>query len=225
MSMIAIAGGHGQVALHLTRLLAERGDDVVSLVRNPDHRGDVEAAGGRPVVLDLEEASVDALARELDALDAVVFAAGAGPGSGAARKETVDYAAAVLLRDAALRAGVQRYVMVSAMGTDDPPQGDDVFEVYLRAKARADAAVAASDLAWTIVRPGRLSDDPPTGEVRLDRHVPRGAISRADVAAVVAAVLRRPDTAGHVLEVVAGEDDIDQALDHLVAGGPRDLPR
>jgi uncharacterized protein YbjT (DUF2867 family) len=142
----------------------------------------------------------------------VVFAAGAGPGSGAARKETVDYEAAVKLRDAAEQAGVRRYVMVSAMGTDDPPDGDDVFAVYLRAKARADRAVMDSDLAWTIVRPGRLTNDAGTGRVTLARHVGRGAIPREDVAAVVVAALDDTAATGHIVEVVGGATPIVEAL-------------
>lgn len=212
---IAIAGGHGQIALQLSRLLAAD-HEVAGIIRNPDHAADLHEAGAEPLELDLEEATTEDLAKRLAGVDAVVFAAGAGPGSGAARKEAVDYGAAVLLRDAAVVAGVTDYVMVSAMGTDDPPPDDDVFSVYLRAKARADRAVMDSELDWTIVRPGRLTDDEPTGRVAVARHVDRGAIPRADVAAVLAAVLVRKDTRGHVFEVVGGDQPIDAALDTLV---------
>ncbi len=217
---IVIAGGHGKVALALTALLGHAsggaGHEVVGLIRDPDQADDITAAGGIPQVLDLEHATLDAVRDAVAGSDAVVFAAGAGPGSGAARKETVDFGAAVLLRDAALAADVGDYVMVSAMGTDDPPAGDDVFSVYLRAKARADAAVMDSDLAWTIVRPGRLTDDEATGRVELARHVARGAVPRADVAAVLAEVLQRPETRGHVMEVVGGDTPVATALDGLV---------
>ncbi len=215
MTRIAIAGGHGQIALHLTRLLAADGHEVRALIRNPDHRADVEDAGGSPHLIDLEDAGADELASALEGCDVLVFAAGAGPGSGAARQETVDYGAAVALRDACSAAGVRRYVMVSAMGTDDPPDGDDVFDVYLRAKSRADAALADSDLDWTIIRPGRLTDEPSTGRVALARHVDAGEIPRADVAAVLAAVIERPASAGLTLEVVSGDEDVADAVDRV----------
>jgi uncharacterized protein YbjT (DUF2867 family) len=209
---VAIAGGHGQIALHLSRMLSQRGDTARGIIRAEDQREDLADAGARGVVLDLERASVVELEDAIAGADAVVFAAGAGPGSGAARKETVDYEAAVKLRDAAEQAGVRRYVMVSAMGTDDPPDGDDVFAVYLRAKARADRAVMDSDLAWTIVRPGRLTNDAGTGRVTLARHVGRGAIPREDVAAVVVAALDDTAATGHIVEVVGGATPIVEAL-------------
>lgn len=209
---IAIAGGHGQIALHLSRMLSARGDTVRGIIRSAEQQDDLAAVGARGVVLDLERASVVEVADAIDGADAVVFAAGAGPGSGAARKETVDHEAAVKLRDAAEQAGVGRYVMISAMGTDDPPDGDEVFDVYLRAKARADRDVMASDLAWTIVRPGRLTNDAGTGAVTLARHVGRGAIPREDVAAVVVAALDDPATAGHIVEIVGGDTPIAEAL-------------
>lgn len=214
---IVIAGGHGQIALSLSRRLAETDHEVVGIIRDPGQADDLRAVGAQSAVLDLEESDAGLLSAVVTGADAVVFAAGAGPGSGAARKESVDFEAAVTLRDAALANDpVPDYVMVSAMGTDDPPDGDDVFAVYLRAKARADEAVMASDLDWTIVRPGSLSDEEPTGTVAISRHVPRGEISRGDVAAVLAAVLLRPDTRGHVFELVGGDTPIDRALDQLV---------
>lgn len=215
MARITIVGGHGQIALLLTDLLAERGDEVVGLIRNMSQSADLRAHGATPAVLDVEKTSAEDLATAITGSDAVVFAAGAGPGSGAERKETVDHDGAVLLRRAAEQAGVDRYVMISAMGTDDPPTDDDVFSVYLRAKARADSDLAGSDLDWTIVRPGRLTDDPPTGRVQTGRHVPRGEVPRADVAAVIAAVLDDPATSGRVIEVVGGEQPIEAAIADL----------
>jgi nucleoside-diphosphate-sugar epimerase len=226
---VAIAGGHGQIALHLSRMLSQRGDRVRGLIRNPDHTDDVRRAGAEPVVLDLEQASAADVADAIAGADAVVFAAGAGPGSGAARKETVDYEGAVKLLEAARTAGAQRYVMISAMGTDDPPRasgsepaggeptGEDVFAVYLRAKARADQALMASDRAWTVVRPGRLTNDPGSGRVTLARHVRRGEVPREDVAAVVAAALDDDRTIGRVFEIVGGAAEIDRALSDLAA--------
>lgn len=215
---VTIAGGHGKIARILARKLTARGDRVVGMVRNPAHAGDLRADGAEPVVLDLEEASVEEVAGAAGGSDAVIFAAGAGPGSGAARKETVDYAAAVKLMEAAEAAGVSRYVMISAMGTKDPPGGDDVFSVYLRAKARADAALMASGLAWTVVRPGRLSDDPETGRVRIAEDLPRGRIPRADVANLLVAVLDEPATAGKAFDVLSGDTPAAEAVAALVAG-------
>lgn len=213
---VAIAGGHGKIALHLSQLLSVRGDTVRGLIRSGDQQDDLAEVGARGVVLDLERAALVEVADAISGADAVVFAAGAGPGSGAARKETVDYAAAVKLAEAAEHAGVRRYVMISAMGTDDPPDGDDVFEVYLRAKARADREVMATGLDWTIVRPGRLTDDEATGTVTLDRHVERGAVTRRDVAAVVVAALDDERAVGHIVEVVGGDTPIADALANAV---------
>src|SRR3954447_292395 len=166
---VVIAGAHGQLPRPLGRLLSERGDAVVGIVRNPDHAGDLRSDGVEPAVLDLEQASVDAVAGVLQGADAVVFAAGAGPGSGEARKHTVDHGAAVLLADAAERAGVRPYVLVSSMGVErareGTPQGvDPVMAVYLQAKLRAEDAVLPREaLATTILRPGGLTDEPGTG--------------------------------------------------------------
>ncbi|MFP4513535.1 MAG: SDR family oxidoreductase [Acidimicrobiales bacterium] len=213
---IVIAGGHGQIARLLSRRLAGDGHRVRGLIRDPGHAPDLEADGAEPVQCDLETAGDDELDSAVAGADALVFAAGAGPGSGAERKETVDLGGAVRTIEACRRNGVARYVMVSAMGTDEPPQDDAVFSIYLRAKARADEALRRSGLDHTIVRPGRLSDDPPTGRVQLARHVERAEISRADVAHVLAAVLDEPATIGHTFEVVGGDTPIDEALRGLV---------
>lgn len=209
---LAIAGGHGKISLLLTRLAHERGDQVMSLIRKPDHADEVGAAGGEPVVCDLEVAELDTVAEAVRLADAVVFAAGAGPGSGPERKWTVDYGAAVKLIAAAKDAAVDRYVMISSMGADPSLPGEDTFSVYLRAKGRADAELRASGLAYTIVRPGRLTDHPGTGRVRLGPDVGRGSISRADVAAVLGSTLRMPETAGTEFELIAGDAPIEQAL-------------
>ncbi|GAA0280146.1 SDR family oxidoreductase [Cryptosporangium japonicum] len=211
---VVIAGGHGKIALRLERLLSADGDQPVALVRNPDHVADVEAAGAEAVVLDLEKASVEEVAAVVRGADAVVFAAGAGPGSGAARKDTVDRGAAALLADAAEAAGVSRYLMVSAIGVEkDLPAGtDEVYVAYHQAKRAADHDLMKRELAWTIIRPGALTDGPGTGRVALDVEVERGSISRDDVAEVLLASLRRPFTAGLALEVVEGTVPIVPAL-------------
>lgn len=220
---VVIAGGHGKIALRLTRLLAARGDEVVGIVRNPAHDADVAAAGGRAAVVDLERTSPDEVAAVLDGADAVVFAAGAGPGSGAARKDTVDRAAAVLLADAAEQARVTRYVLVSSMGVDEPDRADDdVFRAYLRAKKAAEDDLRRRDLDWTVLRPGALTDDPGTGRVRLESSVPRGRVPRDDVAATIVALLDEPSTAGLTLELVAGDDVVDAAVQAAGRGEPGD---
>lgn len=220
---IVIAGGHGQIALRLTRLLSARGDDVVGIVRNPAHIGDVEAAGGTAAVVDLERSSVDELAPVLDGADGVVFAAGAGPGSGVERKDTVDRGAAVLLADAAEAAGVSRYVLVSSMGADRPEVApDEVFRVYLEAKAAAEDDVRARDLDWTVLRPGGLTDAPGTGRIRLEPRVERGSVSRDDVARTIVGLLDEAATVGLTLELVAGDDVVDAAVQAAGRGEPGD---
>ncbi len=213
---VVIAGGHGKIALITERLLADRGDSVVGLIRNPDHAEDLRAAGAEPVVVDLENSTVDAVASHLHGADAVVFAAGAGPGSGAARKQTVDHDAAVLLADAAEAAGVRRYLMVSAIAADaaaPEDAGDAVFVAYLRAKGAADEAIRSrAALAATVVRPGRLTDDPGTGRVFAAPDTGYGAIARADVAAVLVAVLDAPRTAGRTFNVISGDTGIVEAV-------------
>ncbi|MDH6698710.1 uncharacterized protein YbjT (DUF2867 family) [Streptomyces sp. MAA16] len=210
---IVIAGGHGQIALRLERLLAARGDEVAGIIRRPEQGDDLREAGAEPVVLDLESASVEEVAEVLRGADAAVFAAGAGPGSGAARKETVDKGAAVLFADAAVRAGVRRHVVVSSMGADPAHQGDDIFDAYQRAKGEADAYVRGLDgLDWTILRPGMLTNDAGTGLVRLEAHTGRGPVPRDDVAAVIAELLDTVATAGLTLELISGSAPVSVAV-------------
>lgn len=210
---VAIAGGHGQIALLLERELAAAGHTSTALIRNPDHASDVRDAGAEPVVVDLENTTVTQLAEAIGNADAVVFAAGAGPGSGAERKATMDRDGALLLIAAAQLTGTMRYVMISAMGADDAdPHSDDVFQIYLAAKGAADEAVRESQLDWTIVRPGRLTNDPGTGAVTLGDSVERGEIPRADVAAVIARSLEEPGTVGATFEVVGGTTPIADAI-------------
>ena len=208
---IVIAGAHGQIGLRLVRLLAERGDEVVGLIRNPDHAEDVTAAGGTPAVCDLETASADEVAEAIGAVDVAVFAAGAGAGSGAERKVTMDRDGAIkLLR--ATDGAAARYLVVSSVGAEAPPSGDGVFEVYLRAKAEADAAVTASDRAWVIVRPGPLTNDPGSGRVRIGTDPFRDEVTRDDVAAVLAALTADSRLDRTVLYLSGGEVPIAQAL-------------
>ncbi|WP_331728074.1 NAD(P)H-binding protein [Streptomyces sp. NBC_01176] len=212
---VAIAGGHGQIALRLERLLSARGDDVIGFIRRAEQAADLRAAGAVPVVCDLEKASVADVAAHLSGVDAVVFAAGAGPASGASRKDTVDRAAAVLFADAAEAAGVPRYLMISGkgVGTEPPAGTDPVFAVYLKAKAEADADLRARvGLAWTILQPGPLTDELATGRVTLAESTPRGDVSRDDVALVLKALLDEPGVAGRTLELVGGDTPVADAV-------------
>lgn len=214
-----IAGGHGQIALRLERLLAARGDTAVGLIRRPEHAADLEAVGAVPVVCDLETASVQEVARHLSGADAVVFAAGAGAGSGPERKETVDRGGAVLLAEAAETAGIRRYLLISSMGAGkEPPKDTDPgFAAYLRAKTAAEADIRArSALDWTILRPGALTDDPGTGRVTLGPRVDRGRVPREDVAAVLVALLDEPRTVDTVLELVSGDVPVADAVRAVV---------
>ncbi|HEX2143330.1 MAG TPA: NAD(P)-binding oxidoreductase [Glycomyces sp.] len=217
---VVIAGGHGQIALRLTEILAAEGHSVTGLIRNPDHAEDLNAIGGRPIVLDLEQADAEHLGGLLASemygeVDAVVFAAGAGPGSGAVRKDTVDRAASVLLADAAERAGVRRFLQISSMGADsDPdPSRDEVWAAYIEAKSAAEEDLRGRDLDWVILRPGSLTDDPPTGQVQLaEPPVGRGDITRSDVAAVLAELLCRPTVSKRVLELRGGDTPVADAV-------------
>jgi uncharacterized protein YbjT (DUF2867 family) len=212
---IVIAGGHGKIALLLERLLAGRGDQAVGLVRNPDHVADVRQAGAEAVICDLETASAEDVAALLSGADAVVFAAGAGPGSGAPRKDSVDRAASVLMADAAERAGVHRFVQVSSMGAGQPPRPgtDEVWAAYIAAKTAAEADLRGRDLDWTILRPGGLTDAPATGRIRLAAPpVPRGTVPRADVAAVIAVLLDDPGSQRQTLELVSGDSPVAAAV-------------
>jgi uncharacterized protein YbjT (DUF2867 family) len=219
---IVIAGGHGKIARILERMLVEQGHEAVGIVRNPDHAGDLEAVGAQALVLDLERSNVPTVADALTGADAVVFAAGAGPNSGPARKLTLDRDGAILLADAAVQAGVRRYVLVSAIATDDFDQEkaaagadapeEDTYQVYLRAKSEADAAVRERNIDWTIVRPGGLTDEPGTGRVRLAPSTGRGSIPREDVAAIIATALTEGVGVRQQFEAISGEDTVSDAL-------------
>ena len=211
MARIVIIGGHGKVALHLARILTERGDEVSSVFRNPDHSDDVAATGAEPVVADIEKLDTDALAALLAGHDAVVFSAGAGGGN-PARTYAVDRDAAIRVIDAAAKAGVRRFVMVSYFGAG-PDHGvpqDDPFFAYAEAKAAADAHLRASDLNWTVLGPGRLTLDAPTGRIGIGQA--KGQVSRADVALVAAAALADDSTIGRTIEFNNGDTPIAEAL-------------
>jgi uncharacterized protein YbjT (DUF2867 family) len=212
---IAIAGGHGQIARRLTRLLIDRGDSVRSLIRNPEHAEELSELGANPVVCDLEAATEEEVAAAVGSVDAVVFSAGAGPGSGADRKWTMDYGGVVKLIEAAKANGTNRFLLVSSMGADSGAEGDEGFAVYLRAKGKADDELSASGLDYTIVRPTSLTDEPGGGRVLLGEGVGSGQISRDDVAAVLAAALDEPNAVGKLFEARDGDVPIAEAVASL----------
>jgi uncharacterized protein YbjT (DUF2867 family) len=213
MSRIVIIGGHGKVALHLARILTDRGEHVTSVFRNPDHADDVAATGAHPLVADIENADTDALANLLAGHDAVVFAAGAGGGN-PDRTYAVDRDAAIRVIDAAGQAGVRRFVMVSYFGAG-PDHGvpqDNSFFPYAEAKSAADAHLRASELDWTVLGPGRLTMEPATGRIAVGAAAEKGSVSREDVALVAAAALNDSSTIRRTIDFNNGDLPITEAL-------------
>ena len=207
---VVVAGGHGQIAQRLLELLVERGDRARGLIRTPGHAEDLEALGAEPVICDLEQERN--LSTYIEGADALVFAAGAGPGSGPERKRTVDLGGAVKLIEAAQALGIRRYVMVSSIGADDPRGADEKVRPYLEAKAEADAALEAAGLDHTIVRPGILTDEPGSGTVSAGPGLGRDEVARDDVAAVLPAALVAENTVGKTFVVVRGETPVEEAV-------------
>ena len=214
MSRIAIIGAHGKVAQQLGRFLYDQGDDFVGVVRGEEHCDDIYRLGGEGVLLDLEKATAHELANAVAGCDAIVFSAGAGPDSGVERKRTVDYAGSVLSIEAAREAGIQRFVQVSAWGVDSPvaENAEPQWRAYVEAKRDADAALHDSHLDWTILRPGSLTFETGTGLIEIGQHVPRGSISREDVARVIAFCLSEPGSIGQTWEVVSGLTPLEEAV-------------
>ncbi len=214
MTRIAIVGGHGQVAIHLLHVLRRAEHDAVALVRKEDYREELEGLGAEVRLLDIEQDGADAFAEAFAGCAAVVFAAGGGPDGNIERKRTVDLEGSLKSIEGARTAGIDRFVQVSAIGVDDPLPDDtsDVWRAYVEAKRDADTALRASGLAWTIIRPGRLTDDPATGLVSLGKDVTRGDVTRADVAAVVAAVLDSDGSVGKQWDLVNGETPVAEAV-------------
>lgn len=214
---VLVAGAHGKTARLLVRMLAEDGHEVRGLVRQQEQTPDVESDGAEPVVVDLEEAEVEGEVGEaVEGCEAIVFAAGAGPGSGAARKETMDYGGAAKLVEAAERRGARRYLMLSSMGAGDPEGGSEAMRPYLRAKARADERLRESGLDYTIIRPGSLTNDEETGRIEAAQSLGRrGEISRADVARTFALALEAENTYGKTFEILSGDTPTAEALERV----------
>jgi nucleoside-diphosphate-sugar epimerase len=220
---VVVAGGHGKIGLRLLRLLNQDGHRARGLIRNDDQSGALRSAGGEPAVVDLESVPVPDLGIAIQGADAVVFAAGAGPGSGEKRKWTMDYGGAVKLIEAAQHEGIRRYVIVSAMGAADPQAtgASGTFGVYLQAKHDADEKVRESGLDYTIVRPGMLTDDQGTGRVSVGERLDRGEVPRDDVASLVLAVLGAENAIGRDFDLVGGETPIDEAVASLESAARR----
>lgn len=214
---VVVAGGHGKIGIRLLRLLHQNGHRGRGLIRSGDQVAALRSAGAEPAVVDLETDFVPDLAIAIQGADAVVFAAGAGPGSGDERKRTMDYGGAVKLIDAAQHEGIKRYVIVSSMGAADPGAtgASGTFAVYLQAKHDADEALRASGLDFTIVRPGKLTDDPGTGRVSVGERLDRGEVPRDDVAAVLYEVLGADNTIGGDFDLVSGEVPVAEAVESL----------
>lgn len=206
---VTVVGAHGKVAMHLHPILRKKGHDVRGIIRNPDQSDDLRELGVEPVVCDVEKE--DDISEAVGEADAVIFAAGAGPGSGAERKFTVDRDGAVKLIEAAKKNGIDRYVMISAMGLDEP-RGNEVFQAYQQAKKEADEALKESGLDYTIIKPGRLTNENGTGQVALLPNLPRAEIPRQDVAGVLADVLETPELSGHELALTTGNETIQEAV-------------
>jgi uncharacterized protein YbjT (DUF2867 family) len=214
MTRIAIVGGHGQVARQLIHVLRRADHDAVALVRNEEHRAELEDRGAEVRLLDIERDDAEAFAAAFEGCGAVVFAAGGGPDGNVERKRTVDLEGSLKSIEGARKAGIDRFVQVSAIGVDAalPDDTDEVWRAYVEAKRDADAALRGSGLAWTIIRPGRLTDDPATGRVSLGEDVTRGDVTRADVAAVLAAVLDAPESVGKQWNLVNGDVPVEEAV-------------
>ncbi len=220
MSTIAIVGGNGKIARLLHPALLDRGHTPVALVRSEEQRADLEALGAQVRLLDIENSDVDDFVRAFEGCDAVVFTAGGGPDGNIERKRTVDLEGSLKSIQAAQRAGISRFVQVSAISVDDPLPEDiqPVWRAYVEAKRDADAALRDTDLAWTILRPGRLTDDPGEHEVALGPDVERDEVPRADVAELLATIVDDPRTHGRQWNLVAGETPIEEAVSALVGG-------
>jgi nucleoside-diphosphate-sugar epimerase len=209
---VVIVGGHGQIAMRLEKILADRGDSPRGIIRQTEQAADLEAIGAEPIVLDIENVEID---DAVAGADAVVFAAGAGPGSGPARKRTVDYGGAEKLIEAAVSHQIKRYLIVSTINANHPEHWSDEMRPYFEAKAEADKLVMESGLDYTIVRPGRLTDDPGTGKVQVGEEVERGSVTRDDVAAVLAECLVAENTIGKAFDLMNGDTPIPEAVRSL----------
>lgn len=219
MSTIAVVGGHGKIAMKLHPLLVEAGHTSIALARSEDYREEIASAGAGLRVLDIENAGQVDFERAFEGVDAVVFAAGGGPDGNIERKRTVDLEGSLNSQLAAVNLGISRFIQVSAYGVDNPvaPDSSAVWQAYVDAKAHADRLLRESELDWTILRPGQLTDDEPSGAIQLSKHVEPGSITRADVAALILEVLQDDRSIGRQWEVTNGSVPIAQAVTAAVS--------
>ena len=214
---VLVAGANGQTARQLVRMLVGDGHEVRGLIRKEEQMENVEADGAEPVLADLEQDEADGrIGEAVEGCDAIIFAAGAGPGSGAGRKETMDRDGAIKLIEAAESQGVRRYLMLSTMGADDPESRDEKMQPYMRAKGEADERLRNSNLDYTIIRPGRLTDDGGTGNIVAAESLGQyGEITREDVARTFATALEAGNTSGKTFEILADDTRIEEALENV----------
>lgn len=217
MASVTIIGGHGKIALRLARQLSDYRYDVRSWIRKGDQAAEVEETGATAAVLDVESMSVEEMAQEFAGADVVVWSAGAGGGS-PERTVAVDRDAAIRSMDAAIAAGVPRYVMVSyfGAGADHGVPQDNSFYTYAQAKTDADAYLRESSLDWTVLGPSTLTDDPGTGRIELGEGVTSSTVTRDDVATVTAYVVKHDVFARTTVLFNNGDTPIKQALDAIV---------
>lgn len=208
---ITIVGAHGSVAQLLHPKLIEKGHSVRGIIRKEEQAKTLKDMGVEPVIADIERETD--ISDAVGHVDAVVFAAGAGPGSGKERKYTVDRDGAIKLMRACQANGINRYIMISAMGLDTP-RGNEVFQVYQKAKAEADEALINSGLNYTIIKPGRLTDDEGTGQIKVG-DLEGGEIPRDDVASVISVSLENESTHRKSFDLISGDQPIEDALNQL----------
>lgn len=208
---ITVVGAHGSIAQLLHPILIEQGHSVRGIIRKEEQVKTLKDMGVEPVIADIEKETD--ISDAVGEVDAVVFAAGAGPGSGKERKYTVDRDGAIKLMRACHAKGINRYIMVSAMGLDKP-RGNEVFQVYQKAKAEADEALTNSGLNYTIIKPGRLTDEEGTSKVKVG-DLETGEVPREDVAAVIAASLQNESTYRKSFDLLSGDQSIADALSNL----------
>ena len=203
---VLIAGAHGQVGQHITEILSESDHDATAMVREESQVPEMEEFGVETVVSDLTEDVTHAVRGH----DAIVFAAG----SGGEDVEGVDRDGAIGMIEVAEEEGTDRFVMLSAINADSPEDSPDALRDYLLAKQAADDHLQSSELTYTIVRPGTLTDDSPTGEIRAAAHLDGGEITRADVAQTLVSALDMESTYGETFEILAGDESIESALEN-----------
>lgn len=209
---VAIIGANGGVGTFLGEILAKRGDNPVGYIRDAAQAPALEKLGMQTEIADLMETTIEEYAQLLEDTDAIVFTAGAG-GAGVDLTKAVDGEGVRKMIAAAQMAEVKRFLLVSAFpdaGRDQ--ETTESFELYMKVKRQADVDLVHSKLAWTILRPGTLTDNPGTGQVDLGQAISYGEVPREDVAGVLAELLKHPETTYSILELTEGDLSIEDAV-------------